>query len=147
MLAPDEPMGTSMRSGDALIRLAKNRIEGVRKLIAAAEAARADLERQREQIDASEKAEFAFAARAPEAAVAAASYGQALAQRRRNVERSLDGVAHELDTLSVELRTAFEELKRLEILEERRRAREAAAVMKREQALLDEAASLRARRR
>jgi flagellar export protein FliJ len=136
-----------MRSGDALIRLAKNRIEGVRKLIAAAEASRADLERQRAQIDANEQAEFAFAARAPEAAAAAASYAQALAMRRRNVERSLDGVAHELDSLSEELRTAFEELKRLEILEERRKAREAAAVMKREQALLDEAASLRARRR
>jgi flagellar FliJ protein len=136
-----------MRSGDALIRLAKNRIEGVRKLIAAAEAARTDLERQRDQIDANEKAEFAFAERAPEAAAAAVSYAQALTMRRRNVERSLDGVAHELDTLAGELRTAFEELKRLEILEERRRAREAAAVMKREQALLDEAASLRARRR
>lgn len=136
-----------MRSGDALIRLAKHKIDGLRKLIQAAEESLAEIDRQLGQVDQDEKRERAIAARSGDPMGTLPHYLATLSARRANLRSTTHGITLQIEGLRGELRRAFEDQKRFELLEERRRAREAEAAARREQALMDESATIRAARR
>ena len=67
-------------------------------------------------------------------------------KRKDNIRASLSEVEAQSDALRDRLSEAFQELKKYELLEERRLARAEAAVREAEQAELDEMASIRHRR-
>ena len=66
------------------------------------------------------------------------TYARAAMQRRDNLKRSADELQGQLAEAQAELGEAFEELKKVELLDERDGARERAANEAREQAALDE---------
>ena len=65
--------------------------------------------------------------------------------RRENLKRSADELKTQLDDAQAQLGEAFEELKKVELLDERDQSRERAAETAREQSELDAIGSLRAR--
>ncbi|MBW8856524.1 MAG: flagellar export protein FliJ, partial [Bradyrhizobium sp.] len=72
-------------------------------------------------------------------------YAKAAIQRRENLTRSADELKGQLDETKAALAEAFEELKKVELLDERDQARERAEENAREQADLDSIGLMRAR--
>jgi flagellar export protein FliJ len=73
------------------------------------------------------------------------TYAKAAMGRRENLKRSADELKGQLDDAKAMLGEAFEELKKVELLDERDQARERADENAREQTDLDGIAMLRAR--
>ena len=71
------------------------------------------------------------------------TYAKAAMTRRENLKRSTDALKAQLDDAKAALGEAFEELKKVEMLDERDQAREKAEQNAREQAELDRIAALR----
>ncbi len=132
-----------MKSMDALIRLARFQVEGLQKQMAGLDAARADLEAKVVQLDESVPEEQVAANASRDGFVAYGSYAQAVIKRKQNLRASIAEVDQQADKLREELEAAFQELKKYELMEERRVAQRLAAVKKREQDQLDELAQTR----
>lgn len=133
-----------MRSMDALVRLARFKVEELQKQMATLDAARADLERQVSSLEASVPEEQIAANASKDGFVAYGSYAQAVIRRKQNLRASIDEVDGQASALRADLEAAFQELKKFELLEERRRAAIAAKRAKREQDELDDVANIRA---
>ena len=73
------------------------------------------------------------------------TYAKAAIQRRENLTRSADELRDQLEDAKAALGEAFEELKKVELLDERDQARERAEENAREQADLDSIGLMRAR--
>lgn len=73
------------------------------------------------------------------------TYAKAAIQRRENLTRSADELRGQLEEAKAALSEAFEELKKVELLDERDQARERAEESAREQADLDSIGLMRAR--
>src|SRR5690242_16066422 len=73
------------------------------------------------------------------------TYAKAALQRRENLTRSADELRVQLEDAKINLAEAFEELKKVELLDERDQARERAEESAREQADLDSIGLMRAR--
>jgi flagellar export protein FliJ len=73
------------------------------------------------------------------------TYAKAAIQRRENLKRSADELKVQLDDAKASLGEAFEELKKVELLDERDQARERAEENAREQAELDGIGLMRSR--
>jgi flagellar export protein FliJ len=73
------------------------------------------------------------------------TYAKAAMQRRENLKRSADELQGQLEEARAALQESFEELKKVELLDERDQLRERNAENAREQAELDSIAGLRAR--
>jgi flagellar export protein FliJ len=73
------------------------------------------------------------------------TYAKAAMQRKENLKRSADELKVQLDDAKATLGEAFEELKKVELLDERDQARERADENAREQTELDTIGLLRAR--
>ena len=73
------------------------------------------------------------------------TYAKAAIQRRENLKRSADELKGQLDDAKAALGEAFEELKKVELLDERDQMRERSAENAREQAELDQIGLMRAR--
>ena len=71
------------------------------------------------------------------------TYAKAAIVRRENLKRSADELKTQLDDAKAVLGEAFEELKKVEMLDERDQAREKAEANAREQSELDRIAALR----
>jgi flagellar export protein FliJ len=71
------------------------------------------------------------------------TYAKAAMTRRENLKRSADELKTQLDDAQAALGEAFEELKKVEMLDERDRAHEKAEANAREQTELDRIAALR----
>src|SRR5688500_20396499 len=134
-----------MNSRDTLIRLTSLQAEERRRSLAQidtmiAECARmgTDLEREirneQERAGIHDPAHFAYP-----------TYAKAAIQRRENLKRSADELRVQLDDAKAALGEAFEELKKVELLDERDQARERAAEAAVEQADLDAIGLMRAR--
>jgi flagellar protein FliJ len=135
-----------MKTGQTLIQLAQHKVDSVQTLIRAAEAARDDLLRRRGGVQDKMDKERALAERDPAAANTWVAYVGAARVQVGNIEASIAGVDDRIVALREQLAEAFEEKKRFEMMEERRIAREEAAEAKRQQAAIDEAATMRAAR-
>jgi flagellar export protein FliJ len=132
-----------MRDYTAVIRLARFKVEELQKQMATLDGARADLQRQVDQLAASVPEEQVAANASKEGFVAYGSYAQAVIVRKQNIRNSIDELDVQASRLRAEMEKAFAELKKFEIMEERRLAQLRAEREKREQAAIDDIAQRR----
>ena len=131
------------RSHEPLIRLARFKVEELQKPRAELDRSRQSLIDQIERLEASVPEEQAIATESKEGFIAYGSYAQAVIKRKENIRLSLDEVEVQADALRARLSEAFQELKKYELLEERRLARIEQALRQAEQDELDEIAQIR----
>ncbi len=129
------------RTHAPLIRLARFKVEELQKQMAEIERARASIGGQIARLEQSVPEEQAVAAEDKDGYLAYGSYARSVIQRKENLRASLDEVAGQADALRTRLEDAFAELKKYELLEERRLARIQDSVRAAEQAEMDEIAS------
>ena len=134
-----------MKSRETLIRLKKfqvdekrRRVSQIENMIGEFQRMSVDLEREilseQERAGINDPSHFAYP-----------TYAKAAIQRRENLTRSVDELRIQLEDAKALLAEAFEELKKVELLDERDQARERAEEKVREQADLDSIGLMRAR--
>lgn len=133
------------RSHEPLIRLARFKVEELQKQLADIDRVRQSLIDQVERLEASVPEEQAAAAQNKDGFLAYGSYAQAVIKRKQNIRASMDEVDQQADEIRERLEGAFRELKKYELLEERRVARVEEALRAEEQAEVDEIAQSRRR--
>jgi flagellar protein FliJ len=134
-----------MKSRETLIRLKKFQVDERRRKVAQIEGMIAEFERMAGDLDREIKVEQERAGIADPAHFAYPTYAKAATQRRENLKRSADELKGQLADAQAALQDAFEELKKVELLDERDQARERAAENAREQSELDAIGALRTR--
>ena len=132
-----------MKSRETLIRLKKFQVDEKRRKVAQIEAMIAEFDRIAAELDREIKLEQDRAGIHDPAHFAYPTYAKAAIARRENLKRSADELKAQLDDAKAVLGEAFEELKKVEMLDERDHAREKAEENAREQAELDRIAALR----
>jgi flagellar FliJ protein len=134
-----------MKSRDTLIRLKRFQVDEKRRKVAQIEGMIAEFERMATDLDREIRVEQDRAGIHDPAHFAYPTYAKAAMQRRENLKRSADELKIQLDDAKSALGQAFEELKKVELLDERDQMRERAAENAHEQTELDAIALLRAR--
>jgi len=134
-----------MKSRETLIRLKKFQVDEKRRKVAQIEAMIAEFERIASDLDREIKTEQDRAGIHDPAHFAYPTYAKAAMARKDNLKRSADELKVQLDDAKAALGEAFEELKKVELLDERDQARERADENAREQNELDTIGMLRAR--
>jgi flagellar export protein FliJ len=134
-----------MKSRDTLIRLKKFQVDERRRKVAQIEGMIAEFDRMAIDLDREIKTEQERAGIHDPAHFAYPTYAKAAMQRKENLKRSADELKGQLDDAKASLGEAFEELKKVELLDERDQARERADENAREQSELDAIGMLRAR--
>src|ERR1041384_1529045 len=132
-----------MKSRETLIRLKKFQVDEKRRKVAQIEAMIAEFDRIAGDLDREIKVEQYRAGIHDPAHFAYPTYAKAAITRRENLKRSADELKAQLDDAKAVLGEAFEELKKVEMLDERDQARERAETSAREQNELDRIAALR----
>jgi len=132
-----------MKSRETLIRLKKFQVDEKRRKVAQIEAMIAEFDRIAGDLDREIKTEQDRAGIHDPSHFAYPTYAKAAITRRENLKCSADELKTQLDDAKATLGEAFEELKKVEMLDERDHAREKAEQNAREQAELDRIASLR----
>ena len=132
-----------MKSRETLIRLKKFQVDEKRRKVAQIEAMIAEFERIAGDLDREIKTEQDRAGIHDPAHFAYPTYAKAAIVRRENLKRSADELKTQLDDAKAVLGEAFEELKKVEMLDERDQQREKAEANAREQSELDRIAALR----
>ena len=134
-----------MKSRDTLIRLKKFQVDERRRKVAQIEVMIAEFERMAGDLEREIKTEQDRAGIHDPGHFAYPTYAKAAIQRRQNLTRSADELRIQLEDAKSLLTEAFEELKKVELLDERDQARERAEESAREQADLDSIGLMRAR--
>ena len=134
-----------MKSRETLIRLKKFQVDEKRRKVMQIEGMIAEFDRMAADLDREILAEQERAGIHDPAHFAYPTYAKAAMVRRENLKRSADELKGQLDDAKALLGEAFEELKKVELLDERDQARERAEENAREQTELDGIAMLRAR--
>ena len=134
-----------MKSRDTLIRLKKFQVDEKRRKVAQIETMIAEFERMAGDLEREIKVEQDRAGIHDPGHFAYPTYAKAAINRRENLKRSADELRVQLDDAKAALGEAFEDLKKVELLDERDQAREREAVAAAEQADLDGIALMRAR--
>lgn len=134
----------AQRSHAPLIRLARFKVEELQKQMAEIDRAKQAILDQIDRLEESVPGEQAAADESREGYLAYGSYARSVIQRKDNLRASLDEVEAQAGDMRGQLETAFAELKKYELLEERRLARLQAAEKAAEQAEMDEIAARRA---
>jgi flagellar FliJ protein len=127
----------SMKSRDTLIRLKKFQVDEKRRRVAQIEAMIAEFDRIAAELEREIRSEQERAGIHDPAHFAYPTYAKAAMGRRENLKRSAGELKAQLDDAKATLGEAFEELKKVEMLDERDHAREKAEQSAREQAELD----------
>src|ERR671929_1245871 len=143
-------MGTSgeyesMKSRETLIRLKKFQVDEKRRKVAQIEGMIAEFERMATDLDREIVAEQERAGIHDPAHFAYPTYAKAALTRRDNLKRSADELKGQLEDARLALAEAFEELKKVELLDERDQMRERAVDNAREQSELDRIGLMRHR--
>jgi flagellar FliJ protein len=133
-----------MKSRETLIRLRKFQVDEKRRKVAQIESMIADFERMAGDLDREIKVEQDRAGIHDPAHFAYPTYAKAAMQRRENLIRSAQDLKGQLDDAKNALADAFEELKKVEMLDERDQIRERAEEAAREQTELDAIGLMRA---
>jgi flagellar FliJ protein len=126
-----------MKSRDTLIRLKRFHVDEKRRQVAQIEAMIADFQRMASDLDREISVEQTRAGIDDPGHFAYPTYAKAAMARRDNLVQSADNLKGQLEDARAQLAEAFEELKKVEILEERDQVRERAAEGRVEQAELD----------
>jgi len=135
----------SMKSRNTLIRLKKFQLDDKRRKVAQIEAMIADFQRMAGDLEREIVAEQERAGIHDPAHFAYPTYAKAAITRRENLKRSTEELMVQLDEAKVTLQESFEDLKKVELLDERDQVRDRAAEEAREQADLDTIGGLRSR--
>lgn len=134
-----------MKSRETLIRLRKFQVDEKRRRAAQIESMIAEFERMTADLDREIKSEQDKVGISDPAHFAYPTYAKAAKQRRENLVRSVDDLKTQLDSAKAELAEAFEELKKVELLNERDQANERAEQNALEQRELDSIGIMRIR--
>jgi flagellar protein FliJ len=134
-----------MKSRETLIRLKKFQVDEKRRRVAQIEGMIADFQRMSADLEREILTEQERAGINDPSHFAYPTYAKAAIQRRENLMRSAEELRTQLDEAKGLLGEAFEELKKVELLDERDQARERAEENAREQADLDSIGLMRAR--
>ena len=134
-----------MKSRETLIRLKKFQVDEKRRRVAQIEGMIAEFERIATELEREIRLEQERAGIHDPAHFAYPTYAKAAIQRRENLKRSADELKVQLDDAKASLGEAFEELKKVELLDERDQMRERAEESAREQAELDSVGLMRVR--
>ena len=126
-----------MKSRETLIRLKKFQVDERRRKVAQIEGMIAEFERMAGDLDREIKSEQDRAGIHDPGHFAYPTYAKAATQRRENLQRSADDLKVQLDAATNALAEAFEEMKKIELLDERDQMREREEENAREQAELD----------
>jgi flagellar FliJ protein len=126
-----------MKSRETLIRLKKFQVDEKRRRVAQIEGMIAEFDRIAGDLEREIKTEQDRAGIHDPGHFAYPTYAKAAMQRRENLKRSVSELRGQLDEAQAHLGEAFEELKKVELLDERDQARERAEEEAREQAELD----------
>src|SRR6478735_7064610 len=135
----------SMKSRDTLIRLKKFQVDEKHRKVMQIEVMIAEFERMAGDLEREIKVEQERAGIHDPTHFAYPTYAKAAIQRRENLKRSADELKVQLDDAKAALGEAFEELKKVELLDERDQARERAEENAREQAEMDGIGLMRSR--
>lgn len=135
----------SMKSRETLIRLKKFQVDEKRRRVSQIESMIADFRRMSADLEREIAAEQERAGIDDPTHFAYPTYAKAAIARRENLLRSADELAVQLEDAQGQLADAFEELKKVELLDERDQARGRAEENAREQADLDNIGTMRAR--
>src|SRR5207302_667172 len=127
----------SMKSRETLIRLKKFQVDERRRKVAQIEGMIAEFERMAGDLDREIKSEQDRAGIHDPGHFAYPTYAKAAMQRRENLQRSADDLKLQLESATGALAEAFEEMKKIELLDERDQMREREEENAREQAELD----------
>ena len=134
-----------MKSRDTLIRLKKFQVDEKRRKVAQIETMIAEFDRMAGDLEREIKVEQDRAGIHDPGHFAYPTYAKAAINRRENLKRSADELRVQLEDAKAALGEAFEDLKKVELLDERDQAREREAINAAEQADLDGIALMRAR--
>jgi len=126
-----------MKSRETLIRLKKFQVDERRRKVAQIEGMIAEFERMAGDLEREIKSEQDRAGIHDPGHFAYPTYAKAAMQRRENLQRSADDLKIQLETATGALAEAFEEMKKIELLDERDHMREREEENAREQAELD----------
>jgi flagellar export protein FliJ len=132
-----------MKSRETLIRLKKFQVDERRRKVAQIETMIAEFDRMAGDLDREIKAEQDRANIHDPTHFAYPTYAKAATNRRENLRRSAGELKTQLDDAQAALGEAFEELKKVELLDERDQARERAEQAAREQVELDRIGAMR----
>src|SRR5213079_2409061 len=134
-----------MKSRETLIRLKKFQVDEKRRKVAQIEGMIAEFERMGADLEREIRAEQERAGIHDPGHFAYPTYAKAAISRRENLKRSADELRIQLEDAKGALGEAFEEMKKVELLDERDQARERAEENAREQADMDSIGLMRAR--
>ena len=134
-----------MKSRETLIRLKKFQVDEKRRRVTQIEGMIADFQRMSADLEREILTEQERAGINDPSHFAYPTYAKAAIQRRENLMRSAEELRTQLEEAKGLLAEAFEELKKVELLDERDQARERADENAREQADLDSIGMLRTR--
>ena len=126
-----------MKSRDTLIRLRRFQVDEKRRRVTQIEMMMADFLRMAAELDREIAQEESRAGITDTAHFAYPTYARAAATRRDNMRQSAAALEDQLAEAKAELGEAFEDLKKVEILDDRERSAERAAEAAREQAAMD----------
>jgi flagellar FliJ protein len=126
-----------MKSRETLIRLKRFQVDEKRRQVAQIEQMVAEFERMATDLDREIKVEEQRAGIADTSHFAYPTYARAAMVRRDNLRGSANDLKVKLEAAQAALAEAFEELKKVEILDDRERASERALEAQREQAEMD----------
>jgi flagellar protein FliJ len=132
-----------MKSRETLIRLKKFQVDEKRRKVAQIETMIAEFDRIAAELEREIKVEQDRAGIHDPGHFAYPTYAKAAMTRRENLQRSAGELKAQLDDAKAALGEAFEELKKVEMLDERDQQREKAEANAREQAELDRIAAMR----
>jgi flagellar export protein FliJ len=134
-----------MKSRETLIRLKKFQVDEKRRKVAQIETMIAEFERMAADLEREIKVEQDRANIHDPAHFAYPTYAKAAIGRRENLRRSVEELRTQLEDAKLTLAEAFEDLKKVELLDERDQLREREAETAAEQSELDDIALMRLR--
>ena len=133
----------ALKSRETLIRLRKFQVDEKRRRVAQIESMVADFDRMAGDLEREITSEQDRAGIHDPTHFAYPTYAKAAIVRRDNLKRSADELKGQLEDARMALAEAFEELKKVELLDERDQARERDAENAREQVELDRIGAMR----
>lgn len=134
-----------MKSRESIIRLKKFQVDEKRRKVAQIEAMIAEFERIATELDREIQAEQERTGIHDPTHFAYSTYAKAAIGRSENLKRSAEELVGQLDRARTALQESFEELKKVELLDERDQMRERPGEAARETAELDAVNALRMR--
>ncbi len=127
-----------MKSRETLIRLKRFQVDEKRQQIAGIESMIADFQRMTEELEQQVVSEQERAGISDVTHFAYPTFAKAARQRCEKLQASIDELNGQLELAREELQVAFEEMKKVELIEEREAQREREAMAAHEQNELDE---------